>query len=66
MNDFRVSFIPMVGEPVVDREIELLGQVDVTQLLSVREPGVHRKQKHIPGSQLQDLALSQVASTAPA
>lgn len=59
MDDFRVSFIPTVGEPVEAREIELLGQVDLTELLSVRHPRVHREQKHNPGyfwmAQLQEL-----------
>ena len=49
MDDLRVSFIPSAGEPVAGREIELLGKIELPALLSVRTPGAHRKQGHIPG-----------------
>lgn len=55
----RVSCQQAGGPPIEGREPELLGKLDLTKLESVRRPGVHRNQKHIPGffwmEQTQDL-----------
>lgn len=55
----RVSCQQAGGPPIEGREPELLGKLDLTKLESVRRPGVHKNQKHIPGffwmEQTQDL-----------
>ena len=49
MEQPRVSFIYGREQRIVDREIELLGKINLDKLRNVRTPGAHRKQKHIPG-----------------
>lgn len=59
MQKMTVSCLPTGGLSIERREIELLGQIDLSKLASVRTPGVHKAQKHIPGffwmEQAQDL-----------
>jgi hypothetical protein len=49
MDSPKVSLIHRDDGPVENGEIELLGKIDLSKLVSVRTPGVHRDQKHLPG-----------------
>lgn len=49
MDTPRVSFIHCDDGPLENVDLEMLGKIDLSKLTSVRTPGVHRKQSHIPG-----------------
>ncbi len=49
MQKITVSLLLADGEPIERREIELLGRMELRDLVSVRQPGAYKTQKHIPG-----------------